>query len=193
MIYHHRTIKCLLIWNFISLASDSTSQVLSEFFSDSVNKSSIEKTGEIMNYYYTRNYIDSSTYVYMCFKDSVLLSEGAYIEGTPIGCHHYYYESGSKMYSKNYKNGCGVGTLINWHSNGIIESYGNLVCISSDTTILDSSFVQNFQTGDLELVVRRSNSLSKEHGLWLYYNKDGKLIHTRYWQFGELKNEVSFE
>lgn len=119
--------------------------------------------------------------VWKLYKNNLLVADEMYRHGLKHGTSHRYYDTGEVMEEKQWVNDKEEGNYQIFYKNG--DPY--MQC-KMKMGMRNGLFLVSYENGRQELEAEYRNNL--RHGAWKYFDKEGNLIYTLFYDNGQLLN-----
>ncbi|WP_347838330.1 hypothetical protein [uncultured Draconibacterium sp.] len=119
--------------------------------------------------------------VWKIFKNNLLVADEEYKRGIKEGNSHRFYPSGEVMEEKQWVNNKEEGDYQIFYKNGVPYMQCKM-----KNGMRHGLFLVSYENGRQELVAEYRNNL--RHGEWKYFDKDGTLLYTLFYDNGQIVN-----
>ncbi len=119
--------------------------------------------------------------VWKIYKNNILTTDEEYKHGLKNGTSHQYYDTGEVMEEKQWVNDKEDGDYQIFYKSG--EPY--MQC-KMKLGMRHGLFLVSYENGRQEMVAEYRNNL--RHGEWKYFDKEGNLLYTLYYDNGQILN-----
>lgn len=149
----------------------------------------VDSMRNTIRYLYTSP--DSTIYhVIYYYKDGQKASECTYLADRLNGFYREWYKNGQIKNNEYFILGSRIN-LFSWYENGNIEMSGQYwIDLSSDTLVVRDMKIDSIigvnEYGAEYIIIEGTDDVSKKHGKWEFYNKDGSLEKVETWDKGKL-------